>query len=622
MIVLMFVAGVCGVLQLAALGSFARSLRVTTLLLLVMVGGYVCAPVALLLELGITRCWHAVTSAPLASVVTLASWTTDPAVEELVKVAPVILLPVLARGLSSQLGLTDHLLIGSAVGGGFSIAEAVMRYSSAVTSAVPDEAGGYYIPVNLAVPHIPGLLRSATSWLPAPVESGWDVLLTGGTGLNLHLLYTGLAALGIGVIARRQGRERLLGVLPLILVCLDHAASNALAAGSVSGRPWEVLRGLEHARSLLPVVILSALLLAVALDRRGLAHPGGGGPRSAAARAELRPLGRFALVSPPLTTAVAFRTVLLRRASRYSVAVQGPDQARIEELQTIDRLILSANDRWRWAAARAELGNRLRGRRAFRERLRAVLWVGLALPPLLYLVVGGVPATAELQGVLQNSGRYWCFGTAVAAVGYGGWHVVVLTRHVRLRPALCWLEPSIRMGSRLLASTAALLAGVATLALWCRAGAGDQRLVRNDHVLDAASALLVMAALLLLVAALLVLFPPGGLLLAAEGGGAVLAAAVSVGTIARLGVALGLSGALLMSAASSGGGRAGARGGSGGTPRGNIRQNTQFRAAVREGERRIGRKLDKDDRERLHLEISKRHLSYHDIVDLIEDFFG
>jgi hypothetical protein len=59
-----------------------------------------------------------------------------------------------------------------------------------------------------------------------------------------------------------------------------------------------------------------------------------------------------------------------------------------------------------------------------------------------------------------------------------------------------------------------------------------------------------------------------------------------------------------------------------GTPRNNQAQNRQFADAVREIERRIGRKLSKDEIRRLHDAISGQDYDYHDIVEEGVGMFG
>lgn len=59
-----------------------------------------------------------------------------------------------------------------------------------------------------------------------------------------------------------------------------------------------------------------------------------------------------------------------------------------------------------------------------------------------------------------------------------------------------------------------------------------------------------------------------------------------------------------------------------GTPGNNQAQNKQFADAVREIERRIGRRLSQDEIRRLHDAISVQDYGYHDIVEEGVAMFG
>ncbi|HZM78797.1 MAG TPA: hypothetical protein VFC19_23970 [Candidatus Limnocylindrales bacterium] len=61
---------------------------------------------------------------------------------------------------------------------------------------------------------------------------------------------------------------------------------------------------------------------------------------------------------------------------------------------------------------------------------------------------------------------------------------------------------------------------------------------------------------------------------------------------------------------------------SSGTPGSNQAQNKQFRDAVREAERQLGKKLDKDQIRQVHDEITGQNMGYHEIVELIVGMFG
>src|SRR4051794_16745868 len=194
----MTVAAVCCVLQLGVIGSWGRSLRLSTLLLTIAVGFFVCGTVAVLLELGWTRAAAAVTGASLYDVVGTAAYTLDPLIEELVKLAPLVLVAWRWARAHRQLGLTDHLLAGAALGVGFELFEAALRFSTlgALATAVP---GGYLVAASLGgTVTVPSVWTSLTSWQPAPAASADLLSFTSGGDTVQHLVWTALAAVGLG----------------------------------------------------------------------------------------------------------------------------------------------------------------------------------------------------------------------------------------------------------------------------------------------------------------------------------------------------------------------------------------------------------------------------------------
>ncbi|MEU3960708.1 PrsW family glutamic-type intramembrane protease [Streptomyces buecherae] len=126
--VLMVAATVYGVAQLLVLSTPTRSIRVTTVLRAIAVGVYGCGAATALLEYAYPR---AVAEQPdgraLREAVERASYTVDPVLEEVVKVAPLLLVAG-SRKLRRQWGLTDHVVAGGALGAGFGLLEAVSRY--------------------------------------------------------------------------------------------------------------------------------------------------------------------------------------------------------------------------------------------------------------------------------------------------------------------------------------------------------------------------------------------------------------------------------------------------------------------------------------------------------------
>jgi hypothetical protein len=193
----MVFAACWGVVQLAVLGSAARSVRAGTLLLAVGAGVYGCGILAVIVEYAWTQGYAHASGAPLYEVVASASYTVDPFVEEIAKVVPLLLLAWGARA-RWQRGLTDYLLLGAATGAGFGLLEAVMRFGTRAGTAVrmPD---GWVLPISLSPPTVPAPAAAVGSWLPAPAGGNGLLSLSVGSGTNLHLAWSALAGLGVGL---------------------------------------------------------------------------------------------------------------------------------------------------------------------------------------------------------------------------------------------------------------------------------------------------------------------------------------------------------------------------------------------------------------------------------------
>jgi amino acid transporter len=135
-----------------------------------------------------------------------------------------------------------------------------------------------------------------------------------------------------------------------------------------------------------------------------------------------------------------------------------------------------------------------------------------------------------------------------------------------------------------------------------------------DCFFTIAGALLVAAALALLLAFII---GSGGTGLFALAGAGTLGGGAAVATA----LANAAAAAAAAAAASAAAGTI-VQMSSSGTPGNNQAQNKQFRDAVREAERRLGRKLDKGQIRRVHDEITGQDMGYHDIVETIISMFG
>ena len=138
----------------------------------------------------------------------------------------------------------------------------------------------------------------------------------------------------------------------------------------------------------------------------------------------------------------------------------------------------------------------------------------------------------------------------------------------------------------------------------------------SDCFYTIAVALATIAAITLLVALIIGTGGGGGLALA---GGGLLRWSVAA-TVARLTNAAAAAAAA--AAASAAAGQTISMMSNSGTPGNNQAQNRQFRDAIQEAERRLGRKLDKGQIRRVHDEISGENLGFDEIVDTVLGMFG
>jgi len=559
LVLLMVFAAMVSVIQLAVVTSWARSVRVVTLLQAISVGFLVVAPLTIGLQWLITRAVAWIGPWRLAEVVDVLGWAADPALEEILKVAPLIIVAWLWPRTSGQLGLVDHLLVGAATGAGFALAEGVLRYGQldAMAIAVP---GGYLAGATLSgAIGVPSIWASLTTWLPVPVSYDWPAM----SGAQ-HLVWSALAAAGLGWFIRR-GSHRWLGLIPLVLVSLTHANYNA--AHSLSGMAWSspALSWIEQRLAGLLLVVLVVLVL---VDRVGLA----GARRS---RPELLldgersdglgpwPLAKVAVRGAPWSSFVAWRVVLERRASLNAQLAGVPPPEFADEVEQRITQVQQSADRARWAGAAKQVAGALslRGLRSW----RTLLWVLSVVPALLFLVVGGWPATRGLQELAGT----W-FGAGLMLVGLAiGWVLLAtqlpaLVRQLRQQSEPSLHEQRIRPAFQLATGVASLVTAALVVAALVVGGDPTQRLVTNYHILDAlSSAELWLGRAIILLAFLL--FPPAAALVVTTAGTVLLTSsgvALAVGSV--VGATL-VSHALLNAASGSGtsGGGGGASSGSG-----------------------------------------------------------
>jgi RsiW-degrading membrane proteinase PrsW (M82 family) len=366
--------------QLIVLGSFARVAGTRIVLSAIAVGLFACAPLAVLLQTVWIRTAASATGVYIGSVVRTASYTVDPFMEEILKLLPLLMLlrmPAVRR----QWSVTDCVLIAAATGSGFGLAESLYRLGSA-----PDQAnwigGGWIVGINISLPVVPSVATSLTAWLPSSLSNP-------GSTINLHLAWSALGGLGVGLLLRLRGSVRwLLTAAVLLYIGVDHAANNA-QVNSVGGSLVAVFGRLRQYLGLLPI---AALAIAWWLDRRDWRRTGHWLEPMLASEQSCRPraLGtlRSALSRPPTSLSTVCEFVRLRRACAnarregHGATDLAPIVMSVRD--RIESTILHANEpdvqsffeRWsRWV-----------------RRPSLVIWLLLMLPSFCWFIVAGIPA--------------------------------------------------------------------------------------------------------------------------------------------------------------------------------------------------------------------------------------
>ncbi|MFD0446482.1 PrsW family glutamic-type intramembrane protease [Streptomyces indonesiensis] len=162
----MAAASVWAVVQLLLLSWPVRTVRWPTVLLAFGVGAYGCGVLSMVLELVVARQLATARGTSLSAVMDEVSWTTAPVVEELIKIAPLLVAGWALRG-RMQWGLADFVVLGGAAGAGFGLLEKALMYAESADKAVPLDEGGWQIAKGLIDhPYVPGLGQILGSWFP------------------------------------------------------------------------------------------------------------------------------------------------------------------------------------------------------------------------------------------------------------------------------------------------------------------------------------------------------------------------------------------------------------------------------------------------------------------------
>nr|WP_267964953.1 PrsW family glutamic-type intramembrane protease [Streptomyces fulvoviolaceus] len=595
----MVAAALYGVVQLAAISWPTRSVRLSTVLLAVLVGVYACGTAVALVELAYTRAIADETGRSLIEVVNTTAYTTAPWVEELLKVSPLLLAGLYAK-VRRQWGLTDFTILGAALGAGFGLLEALLRYSLDADRALPRH-GGWLIPDSLSPPYIPGPGEVFTSWLPSPAAT----LHLGRTGEVAvvpfeHLVLTTLAGLAVGVLWRARSWWKPLAVIPFAAAVTHHTLNN-YAAGHSHGEAGKWLEALNDKLWAAPLL---ALLLAMTADltclHRGKRRLPGvllAGERTDGDTAAT--LIRYASLRFPWTPLIALRFIRLRRTLCYAASATPPET--LEPLRrTVADIVTRINatdnaEAWRRTAdIRAYIRAARAGTAHRRRRLLTLIPCILILPSVLFLGIGSFKPTSELQEYFTTgNGPRILQAFAAAALAWTAWLLTMLLRTWRQAATHPLAEQLATHRFRFSSALASATTG--TFLLWRSAGppGPDGRVIPATHLLEAIDHFLTYLGFALLLLSLLALFPPGaGLALAGSGAvGGLTAEGILVA--ARLGIA-----GIALMVAGAGGGAAGEDGGSGEASQGKSRDGSIDESAKEFSpkERRIAETLQTEGR--------------------------
>lgn len=580
----MVAATVYGVAQLLVLSSPTRSVRMSTVLLAVAAGVYGCGVAAALLELAYTRGVAASGGEPLVEVVRAASYTVDPVIEELVKLAPLLLMVWNVR-IRRQAGLTDYVVLGAALGAGFGLLEAVARYGLDAGRAIPHPAGGWVVPDSLRAPYIPGAEQVFTAWFPAAQGALELGDRTPDAATSPHLVYTALAALGVGVLVRAKGWTRALGVLPPVAASVLHMLTNYAAAHPADRDAASRVDAFEGALWAVPLVCLA---VAMAADLRQVRRakrcaPDVLLPAERAGRSGLSALMAYGAWCVPWSALIALRFARLRRSLLYGMA-DGPPYPGADSLhRTVawSAAQIAASDRepaWRGVGLRtvAQAARDLRDRR---RPWLVLIPLALTLPALLFLAVGSFPAGAEVQRYFtSDNGPYILIGFGIAGLLWTAWQLARLLRAWHATRAFPHGEALALIRLRLWTALGGCVTGTLLLLRLANGTPPSTPVIRNLHLLDALHDFATYLGFALLLLSLLALLPPGGGLGFALASGVARAGASALTREAAIhAAAYGILGVVLMTAATDGGGV----GDSGSTSQRDVH------SAVRRGERDV-----------------------------------
>lgn len=512
---MMVFAALVGVLQLAVIAGLVRSVRITTLIQAVIIGAVVCGPVTVAVQWVVTRAVAARSSLWMTVIVEEAGKSYDPVVEEVLKLLPLLLLAIILPRVHRQLGWTDHFLIGTALGSGFALAEALMRHAE-TPEGLYAATGGWSIGGMSNIMHTPW--SALTTWQPQPLELGSGVYSLS------HALWTGVAAIGLAWFFRQRIWWKPLGLLPVALASISHMYFNGLDNTPFT-RTWVAHLANSVFLTLHDHLIWLVFALIV-VDRVAIARASGRSP-GLLLPGEPRfvtnpwPLLKAAAIGAPWSVLPAWNVALQRRAAWYGLGARLPVASASAAATAVAQLGRVRRSDWQATARQHGLLATLR-RTDWRALLigqilpnwRMFLWVFSVIPGLVFLVVGGWPKTREVQRIMLGPlGTVALVAGVLAGVAFMVSRVPGLVKGIRRIPRPAWHELRLRPLGKLAIATTSVLAAVVLIARLFTTGESDAAVVVNGvHVLNALSSLMIAVGLALMILGFL-WFPPSLLML-------------------------------------------------------------------------------------------------------------
>ncbi|WP_405699856.1 DUF6531 domain-containing protein [Streptomyces sp. NBC_01383] len=398
-------------------------------------------------------------------------WTTAPASEELLKLAPLALAAWTLRR-RMQWGMADFVVLGGAIGAGFGLLEAVAQYALAPDAVVRGIDGGWMVGSGFSAPFVAGFPEFLGHWFPSPVGTvalgSFDMSITAGH----HVVWSALGGLGVGLfLLGRSWWARLIGLVPVMLAIAQHMVVNyAAARQGADGWPQEWYDRLE-ADGWWTVLICIALAVIwdIRAGRRGkqlepgarLAMERNGGSAGAA-------LLNFALLRLPWTPVVALGYARRRRALLYSASHPRTHSERLPALRelvtghTEHMDAASSEAAWRGIGVR-QVWQRIRarsGRWPWWEKVLLVVGALLLVPAGVLMAVRAFPWAQDWEDSFATStGWHLLVATALAGLLLGLIRLVLAVRGLRVARLETLAEPQAASVLRVVTLTGALVAG-------------------------------------------------------------------------------------------------------------------------------------------------------------------